>query len=278
MHRPFARETEPPVARSWHGLALVAGLSTAAMALWVAVALRRVVTRSLVLRERERRFVRKRPFGTARVLVVGDSAGVGLGATTPACTIAGRLAAAHPDWSIGNLSRSGSRTADVAALLGRLHRRLGSLGVPPAPYRALIIHTGGNDAIRLTSRSALEHSFSRALAAAALLASQPVVVTGGNLALAPAFPPPLSWLFGWRSRRVRRLFDEMTRHRHVTFVDLYRRRSEDPTVADPLRYFAADGLHPSDANYAIWFAEIDAALKNDRSTSREGSAAPKLQS
>jgi lysophospholipase L1-like esterase len=261
--------------RVGHGVAAVLGVAVGGGLVAAAVAVRRVTHRGQTLVHEARRFVRRPPGATARLLVVGDSAGVGVGASDPSRSIAGRLAAAHPRWCIGNVARSGSRTEDVAALLRRLERRLARGGSKARrPYRAVIIHTGGNDALHLTSRRRLAAALNDAISTAQRISEQPVVVTGGNLALAPAFPPPLSWVLGLRSRTVRELFCAVAAQRSVTFVDLFRRPGADPTESDPPRYFAADGLHPSDANYAIWFEEIELALRKTPNTARRASAEP----
>jgi lysophospholipase L1-like esterase len=262
--------------RVGHGVAAALAVAVGGSLVAIGAAARRVARRGHALVRESRRFVRRPPSPTARLLVVGDSAGVGVGASDPSRSIAGRLGLAHPTWSIGNLSRSGSRTEDVAALLRRLDRRLGRRTglMAERPYRAVIIHTGGNDALHLTSRRRLAAALKDAIGAAQRIAEQPVVVTGGNLALAPAFPPPLAWVLGLRSRTVREVFCAVTTQRSVTFVDLYRRPGADPTASNPPRFFAADGLHPSDANYAIWFEEIELALRKVPRTVRRESAEP----
>ena len=51
----------------------------------------------------------------ARVLVLGDSTGVGLGASMPDESIPGMLSADHPLVEITNLAVSGARLEDVFA-------------------------------------------------------------------------------------------------------------------------------------------------------------------
>jgi lysophospholipase L1-like esterase len=216
----------------------------------------RTIARGRGLAACPRRFVRRRQ-GGMRVLVVGDSSGVGVGASSPVYSVAGRLAAAHPDWSIGNLAVVGSRTADVARLVSRLRRRTAPRTVAGHSYDMLIVHTGGNDALHATPSPELEESVDRLVAAACLVARHTVIVTGGNLALAPALPVPWSWWFGAQSRRVRDVLRWRIPGSHVVYVDLYRKPDADPTVHEPERFFARDGLHPSDENYALWSHAID---------------------
>ena len=234
----------------------LAGVVVAGAAESLAAPMIRVIARGRDVAACPRRFIRRRPRGE-RVLVVGDSSGVGVGASTPACSVAGRLAAAHPDWSIGSLAMVGSRTADVARLVSRLRRRTASRTAANHPYDLLIVHTGGNDALHATPTRELEEAVDRLVAAACLVAPHTVVVTGGNLGLAPALRAPWSWWFGAQSRRVRDVFRWRIPGTHVVYVDLFHDRETDPTVHDPDRFFARDGLHPSDDGYGVWCHAID---------------------
>lgn len=205
------------------------------------------------------RFVRRVRPASRRVLVVGDSSAAGVGSWSPGFSVAGRLAARHPRWSIGNLATSGCRTAGAAALLTRLRRRTRVSGSNRRPYDLLIVHIGGVDALHGTPLPDLRSDLLQLIGAAAVVADETIVVSGGNLGLAPGLPAPLSWWVGRRSRQVRELFRALIPGHHVVFVDLFRERGDDPTVDDSRRYFARDGLHPSDANYALWVDAIDAA-------------------
>lgn len=50
------------------------------------------------------------------------------------------------------------------------------------------------------------------------------------------------------------------RQRRAVPRDLFREAGRDSTKGDPGRFFAADGLYPSDDNHALWHPHIDAAL------------------
>lgn len=232
---------------------------TSAAAAWLVWPVAAAVRRGRPFSERGRRAVQRRRWPSTRVLIVGDSSGAGGGAAEPRFSVAGRLAARHPEWNIGNLAHSGCSTADVARLLGRLARRLQRKG--PGPYYdAIVIHTGANDALRFTREGTLSVALVLALAAAGGVARHAVLVTGGSLALAPAFPAPWSWLFGWRGQRIRELFQAIAWEAGVECVDLYVGSDEDSTVADTVRYFAVDGSHPSDGRHALWLDPVDRAL------------------
>ncbi|HTU99188.1 MAG TPA: GDSL-type esterase/lipase family protein [Luteitalea sp.] len=223
------------------------------------------------------RYVRRVP-GAARVLIVGDSAGVGVGAGSRHLTIAGRFGQRYPGLTIGNLARNGSRTQDVSRLLARLVRRCNrrapcprsaypstSVATTPMqrrPYRPLLIHTGANDALHLKAPLHTAAHLDVALRTASTLSEHTVVVTGGNLGLAPGLPFPLTWLRSWRQRRLRDLFRSGCARRRALYVDLFHRADDDPTSGAPRRFFAEDGVHPSAANYRLWFRAIDGIVRD----------------
>jgi lysophospholipase L1-like esterase len=229
-----------PPARALAGAALAVALIGAARTAWRVRAGRRLAAAS-------------RPFQThpadarARLLVVGDSSGVGTGASSPASSVAGRLAATTASLSIDNLSRVGARFEDVVAQLAR---------APRSRYDAVLVMAGGNDVIALTRHAALRASVERAVAVAARLAPTVVVLPSGNLGNAPFFAWPLSRLVAARTRRMHAIVRDAAARHGATYVSLYRDRADDPFARAPGRYLAGDDLHPSDAGYALWFVEL----------------------
>jgi hypothetical protein len=223
-----------------------------AAVLWLAWPIAAVIRGGRPYAPTGRRAVQRRRRPARRVLIVGDSSGVEIEASEPRHSMAGRLAAAHPDWCIGNLAISGSRTADVARLLGRLLTRLRRFG-PGPHYDAVVIHAGGADALRFTPDGSLSVSLVIALAAAQAVARHAVLVTGGHQAWAPAFPAPWSWLFGWRGRRVRDLFQAIAWEAGVTCVDVYGPAGDDDSTV-------ADGRRSLDRSTGGWFDPIDEAV------------------
>lgn len=42
----------------------------------------------------------------------------------------------------------------------------------------------------------------------------------------------------------------------TVYVNLYKPKADEPFAQQPARLHAADGLHPSEAGYALWLAEL----------------------
>jgi lysophospholipase L1-like esterase len=178
------------------------------------------------------------------VLVVGDSTGVGTGATTPAASIAGLLGAAFPHVSVVNLAVNGARTLDVIMQLA---------GAAPGRYDLVLVHAGGNDVLRRTPLRALGPQVDALMRLARKLSSNVVVTTIPNIGLLPMFFPPVSWWMSRRSRQVCALYAAAARAHGAHYLDVFHERGACPLTADPARYFARDGLHPSDACYKYVF-------------------------
>jgi lysophospholipase L1-like esterase len=74
--------------------------------------------------------------------------------------------------------------------------------------------------------------------------------------LSPAFFPPVSWIYTWRTRSARAAFMEAAKDHGAQYVDLFRERGQGIFEDDPPRYYAPDFLHPSGDGYAVWYREI----------------------
>ena len=225
--------------------AIAGALAAAAAALAVATASR--IDKGRALAEASEPFEARPPGARARLLVVGDSTAVGTGATSPAMSVAGRLAAAMPALRIDNLGADGARYAEVAAQID---------AAPAERYDAVLVLGGGNDVVFLTGEESLRRNVARAAARARVLAPLVVLMPPGNVGNAPFFFAPLSAWMSARSRTLHAIVRGEARRQGASYVDLYRERSDDPFAREPRRYHAADGLHPSDQGYALWTDEL----------------------
>lgn len=181
-----------------------------------------------------------------RMLIVGDSTAVGTGASTARQSVGGLIAQDHPNLLIDNRARDGATFADVAVQLAG-----------DARYDIVLVQAGGNDVIRMRGLDALRRDVDRVAALARRHASVVVLMPAGNVGNAPFFFPPVSWLMTWRARRLHAFVDEAAIRHAATYVNLFHERADDPFVRRP-ELNARDGLHPSDAGYRLWFAELNA--------------------
>lgn len=179
-----------------------------------------------------------------RLLIVGDSTAVGTGATGPQASVAGLLAQAFPSLLIDNRSQDGAGFADLLSQLnGEGH------------FDMVLVMTGGNDVFRLKGMDALHRDVEGVTQRARQLADLVVLMPAGNVGNAPFFWAPVSWLMTWRSRQLHALVRQAAARHAVSYVNLFHERADDPFVLQP-HLNAADGLHPSDAGYQVWFGEL----------------------
>jgi lysophospholipase L1-like esterase len=181
------------------------------------------------------------------VLVVGDSTGVGVGATAPETSLAGLLGADFENVDITNRAVSGAKVADVPGQLDALRDQ---------HYDLVYIQIGGNDIVRFTSLKKIEDGLRPLLDAARGIADEVVIASCGNVGTAEIFPLETRWLLRMRTQQVREVFMRVAVGEHIHYVDLYRERAVDPFAADPTRHYAADSFHPSSDGYGVWYERL----------------------
>jgi lysophospholipase L1-like esterase len=204
------------------------------------------LARSVRLARKSRPFSTLPPAPAASLLIVGDSTGVGTGASAPQYSLAGQIARVYPNLRILNLAQDGARFAEIADQLSGTRR-----------FDLILILGGGNDVIRMTGGAALGSDIERAIARACARSSHVIVMPAGNVGNAPVFYPPLTWLLRRRARTLHHAAARSAQAHGAVFVDLYRERANDPFARHPERMNASDRLHPNDAGYAYWFAELE---------------------
>ena len=182
-----------------------------------------------------------------RILIIGDSTGVGTGADDPADSIAGRIAREFPFVAIVNKSADGARAKDVLEQLNTLEEN---------GFDMVLVQVGGNDILRFTELNTLKNAIAEILHAAYQTAPDVIFMSTGNVGSSPAFFAPVNWIYTDRTRKVRSIFQLISREKGVEYVDLFLEKAEDPFLEDPKRYFAADLLHPGSDGYGLWYEEL----------------------
>lgn len=204
----------------------------------------RISTAAQLARESEP-FQTNPPNAALRLLLVGDSTGVGTGASAPRSSLAGLLAQAYPQLAIDNRAQDGATFEGVVQQLQRNTQR----------FDVVLIQAGGNDVIRLRGDDAMQADIERAVSLAAERADRVLVMPAGNVGNAPFFFPPVSLLMSARAERLHRHVQAAAQKNGAVYINLFKDAANDP-FANNKSLHAADGLHPSDAGYRIWFDEL----------------------
>ena len=183
-----------------------------------------------------------------RLLIVGDSTGVGTGASAPQASLAGLIGAGHPRLAIDNRSRDGARLAALPAQLDGAAAR----------YDIVLVQAGGNDVIAGTEAGELRATLDAVVRAAQQRVPDParvLLMPAGNVGNAPFFFAPVSWLMTRRARVLHQEVRAAAQRHGATYVNLFKERDDDP-FAQRRELNAADGLHPSDDGYRVWWDNL----------------------
>jgi lysophospholipase L1-like esterase len=194
-----------------------------------------------------RPFERINPTAAHRILVVGDSTGVGTGASRPEDSVAGRIASEFPGTEVVNLARNGARATDAIIQLESVAAR---------EFDVALVQVGGNDILRFTGLGKLRSAIGQVLAKAREKGRTVIFIGPGNSGLSPAFFPPLSWIYTGRTRRARTLFMDASAKTGARYVDLFRERDNRIFPGDPDRYYSPDRFHPCSEGYRVWYEEM----------------------
>ncbi len=184
---------------------------------------------------------------TGSLLVVGDSTAVGTGASSPEGSLAGLIARDHPGLRIVNRAVDGAKFDAIPAQLAADSNR----------FDVILVLAGGNDVIRLTREDKLREAIQQTAVLARARSNNVVFMPSGNAGNAPFFFAPVSWLMTERSQTLHRLVREAAATHSASYVNLYKPAADDPFAQRPQELHAADGLHPSDAGYRIWYGELN---------------------
>ncbi len=188
-----------------------------------------------------------------RLLVAGDSAAAGVGASTLADTLTGRLVdrlrgAFRVTWRLE--AATGATTRDT---LRRLR------GLPEGRFDVLVTSLGVNDVTGgRTVRGWLDDQRAlRGLARSRLGVSLLVITGVPPMGRFPALPQPLRWYLGSRADRFdERLRADLEADPSARFLDL--RFPLDPGA------MASDGFHPGPRVYSTWADRAAAIIREER--------------
>lgn len=187
------------------------------------------------------------------ILVIGDSTGYGTGVRDATNSVAGRLGQLYPAYRIENNSVNGRRIEAAHAVVEKIDTQ----------YDLILIQMGANDILAGRSAGVVADDMQSLIVAAKQHATSVVVMTAGNVGGSPRFS-------GERAEQYRAVslayHEEMQTFADQTegvwFVWLYDEPADDPFVASPEIYMAWDGLHPTNAGYAVWFEKATPVIAN----------------
>lgn len=198
-----------------------------------------------------RPFERRIENGSPRILIIGDSTGVGVGSDTPEHSIAGRIGSDFQNAYIENRAVSGARVQDAVLQFD---------GVGDNSFDIVFLQVGANDVTHFTDLDTLESELDTLYGMAKKAGKKVFHMSSGSVGFAPAFVWPFGDIYTARTLKVRDVLMRESAKAGVHYIDLYQPRETDIFLTDPKKYFASDSFHPSADGYAVWYVEVRKAF------------------
>jgi lysophospholipase L1-like esterase len=161
-------------------------------------------------------------------------------------SVAGYLGNEFENFDIKNIAVNGHKTEDVVSLLEDMSVEGG--------WDYLVLQIGGNDIVRRVDVQEIEVNLRNILERVDGVAEKVVVFHGGNVGTSKLFPWFVRPYYTYRTQEVRKMYLRVVDDFDgVTYVDMFRNKSEDPFYLEPEKYYSEDNFHPSGAGYRDWY-------------------------
>lgn len=183
------------------------------------------------------------------ILVLGDSTGYGTGAGVGKYSIVGLIGTDYPEYSITNNSKNGRTIGEALLEIKKL---------PTEPkHELLLLQIGGNDILQKRDVDVVRRELTQLYIEAKKRSTHVVMISSGNVGTAAAFTgTKKAGEYERLSRQFRQMFIEVVAESGVMYVDLFEEPEADVFLAEPKKYLAIDGLHPSKEGYAYWYKTL----------------------
>ncbi len=184
----------------------------------------------------------------SRILILGDSTAVGVGAEKNEDSIAGRLDVKYPDAEIINLAVSGLKIKGLEEIISKIDVK--------ESFDIIIIQIGANDIIRFTSLNNIEIGINRILSMSEKFNGKVVFLHSGDIGKSLFFPWYIRPLLSSRSLSVKNIYQNAAASHSADYVNLIDSPSVSEIDKNTKLYYSADLLHLSGEGYALWYKEI----------------------
>lgn len=190
--------------------------------------------------------------GSKSLLILGDSTGYGTGASDSKYSIAGLIGTEYPRLDITNQSVNGRTIAGLRSDLKTLEGN----------YDLVLLQIGSNDILRDRPLEDAAADLNVVLDTLAPRTKKIILLSSGNIGAAGRLTGSREDYYQKQTLIFSAAFVELAERRgDFTYVDLYVAPEDDPFVAEPHVYLANDGLHPTNAGYALWYKTLQPVLK-----------------
>lgn len=185
-----------------------------------------------------------------KLLILGDSAAAGVGATTQTTALSGQLEAAlagdfQVAWRL--MAQNGFQARDIVSLLEV---------ADPERFDVVVASVGVNDVTHGTGLGKWTADLKRIMDLLEDKCGSPHVIFSAipPMHLFPALPQPLRWFIGQRARRLNQAMKETIKTCNYC---------EMADIRFPLeeKFMASDGFHPGVAAYTLWAGQLAGMIR-----------------
>lgn len=183
---------------------------------------------------------------TLKILILGDSTGVGTGSSHNRDTIAGLLAKDFTYADITNRSKNGMRSAQLLKFITTF---------PVVKSDYIFIHSGGGDIASFEKPEVIVHSIETILIEAKKRAKKVIYLPPGDVGRAPFIPWFLRRYYTNRTVYILNQLQKLAKTQGVVYVDMLHDKNGQ-SIEIKKEYYARDGMHVSSKGNGIWYKEI----------------------
>jgi lysophospholipase L1-like esterase len=188
-----------------------------------------------------------------RILVIGDSVVLGVGASDGAHSLVGKIAELYPTSSVIGCGMIGGKTENVLEMLKR--KKIDS------KLDLIIIMCGGMDVLHFTPPEKYRRNLSDLFKEAKKYTTNVTYILMPNAGVAPIFPFPVSLLYTYYSRKLCKVAQEVTSQEQVTPIHLFNEKKNDPLYGR-FDLYADDLSHPNNKGYSVWFGAVKTVIQH----------------
>lgn len=186
---------------------------------------------------------------TKKILFIGDSVVLGIGASSPLSSLSGLLAQEYPNYAITVRGKVGIGVEETLSLLYK----------ESTHYDAILIFCGGMDIIRMKVLKKNFTAYHQLFLQAKTRAHDVIYIGPPNVGHSTLFLWCTSWWYRILSKKHHFAMENVTQQHGVIHIPLY--STHDLFFNYSTKLYASDMSHPNDNGYQIWFTHINKYLK-----------------
>ena len=183
---------------------------------------------------------------TLKILIIGDSTGVGTGSSDNRQTIAGLLAKDFPHADITNRSKNGMRSAQLLKFIKTF---------PVVKSDYIFIHSGGGDIASFEKPEVIVHNIEAILIEAKKRSKRVIYLPPGDVGKVPFLPWFLRKYYTNRAVYILKKLQKIAKTQSVVYVNMLHDKNGQP-IQIKKEYYARDGMHLSSKGNKVWYSKL----------------------